>query len=96
MAAGKPPLALLALKSKGPLGSSPPLREPGGSSSDSPLGEKAAALKSMYANMKVGDFDGAALDFHDAYMACQKAEGEETDDDAEDGSDAEDDSEMEM
>lgn len=93
MAAGKGILALLgSSKAKGPPGSSSsPLREPGAPASHSPLNEKADALKSMWSNMKSGDFEAAALDFHDAYMACQKAEADEGADDSEDGSDAEDD-----
>lgn len=93
MAGPKGILALLSgPKAKGSSGSAPPLREPGeSSSSSSPLGEKADALKSMWSNMKSGDFEAAALDFHDAYMACQKAEADESGDDNEDGSDAEDD-----
>jgi hypothetical protein len=77
MAAPKGILALIAGKSKGSGGSLP--GESSGSGS-SPLDEKAAALKSMWGNMKSGDFDAAALDFQDAYDACAEAHEEEGDD----------------
>jgi hypothetical protein len=81
MAAPKGILALIAGKSKGSGGSLP--GESSGSGS-SPLDEKAAALKSMWGNMKSGDFDAAALDFQDAYDACAEAEEEESADDSAD------------
>lgn len=71
-------LALLG-GSKGK-GASGPVKSPGGTDapdSPEPLDDKAAALESMWANMKAGDFKAAAMDFHDAYMACQKAEADE-------------------
>jgi len=72
-------MALLAKpKGGGPKG--PPLG--GGddpASGGSPaLNAKAAALKSMWDNMKSGDFEAAAMDFHDAYMDCMKAEDAES------------------
>lgn len=72
--AGPAALLLGSLKPKGSGDSLP------GESSEP--GSKAAALKSMWANMKAGDFDAAALDFHDAYMACQDAEATEGADDS--------------
>jgi len=89
MAAPKGTLALIAGKPKGSADSSP--GESAGSGS--PLDSKAAALKSMWSNMKAGDFDAAALDFQDAYDACAMAhEDEETDGEEM----AEGDDEMEM
>jgi hypothetical protein len=83
-------LILGRLKSKGPTGSLP--GEPAApGSSDAPLDAKAESLKSMWDNMKAGDFKAAALDFHDAYMACHDAESAESTPDDEGGSDSEDD-----
>lgn len=89
MAAPKGLLALIAGKPKGSDDSLP-----GESSgSDSALDPKAGALKSMWSNMKAGDFEAAALDFQEAYDACSMApEGDEADM----GMGDEDDDEMEM
>ncbi len=76
--AGKGILALLASpKSKGSGGSLP--GEPSGPGS-APLDAKAAALKSMWGNMKSGDFESAALDFQEAYDLCAEAHGADDDD----------------
>ena len=75
-------LALLASKPKGKGGSEksgPPESEASG------MSRHAEIMKNMWANMKAGDWDSAAMDFHDAYMECKGTE------DAEDDSDAEDD-----
>ena len=85
--AGKGILALLASpKSKGS-GGSPP-GEPSGPGS-APLDAKAAALKSMWGNMKSGDFESAALDFQEAYDACAGAMADEDDETLEDDTDEE-------
>jgi hypothetical protein len=86
MASPKGMLALMLPKGGGG-GDASSSKGPGAS----PLNAKAEALKSMWDNMKSGDFKAAALDFHDAYMECQKAEESEGGADYEGGTDAEDD-----
>jgi hypothetical protein len=81
MAAPKGILALIAGKSKGSAGSLPGESAGPGSS---PLDAKASALKSMWGNMKSGEFDAAALDFQDAYDACVDEQEEESADESAD------------
>jgi hypothetical protein len=73
MAAPKGILALIAGKPKESADSLP--GESAGSGSSDPTAE---ALKNMWSNMKAGDFEAAAMDFHEAYDHCSGAHEEDS------------------